>query len=51
MEIICSICGKKTPITPLDENYEKLKKGEKVTYICEQCSSMLSSHAKKVQKS
>lgn len=50
MQIICSICGKKTTITPLDEKYEKVKKGEKVTYICEQCSNMIHSHARKAQK-
>jgi len=51
MEITCSVCGKKVAITPLDENYEKLKKGEKVTYICEQCSLMLHTQARKVKRS
>ena len=50
MHIICSICGKKIAITPLDENYEKLKKGEKVPYICEACANKVSCHARKTQR-
>jgi len=41
VEIICTVCGKKYIITPLDQDYDKLRLGKSKAYVCQTCAKKI----------